>query len=336
MKSSSPLPAGSRPITSLAVTISELSDPTSVGQSIEILQQDVVKLTSQPLRGKRVLVRLGECFVLFHSTNLSVRVRACLQTGFVAYTVFARHSAGTINGIPVDPGRILASACGIEVELIVAAGYESIAFLLPRGMIQDHMMRRHRDGDVRIPTGIELLSQCSEGAQELYDWGSRLIEIACKQPDVFDIPEAQAAAQVDLIEKLIATLGAAMQVMPSKHELTQQQHSQIVQRVEDFALAHASEQTYVTDLCEAAGVSERTLQYAFRELLGMTPTAYLSRLRLHRVRQALQAASNSSTTVTKEALRWGFWHFGDFSRAYKECFGELPSDTLRGNGEPQV
>jgi AraC-like DNA-binding protein len=33
--------------------------------------------------------------------------------------------------------------------------------------------------------------------------------------------------------------------------------------------------------------------------------------------------------VTTEALRWGFWHFGDFSRAYKSCFGELPSDTLR-------
>jgi hypothetical protein len=33
--------------------------------------------------------------------------------------------------------------------------------------------------------------------------------------------------------------------------------------------------------------------------------------------------------VTAEALRWGFWHFGDFSRAYKDCFGELPSDTLR-------
>jgi hypothetical protein len=28
-------------------------------------------------------------------------------------------------------------------------------------------------------------------------------------------------------------------------------------------------------------------------------------------------------------LNWGFWHFGEFSRAYKECFGELPSDTLR-------
>jgi transcriptional regulator GlxA family with amidase domain len=63
---------------------------------------------------------------------------------------------------------------------------------------------------------------------------------------------------------------------------------------------------------------------------------YLIRLRLHRVRQALVAATHGSTTVSAEALNWGFWHFGEFSRAYKECFGELPSDTLRRKaGEPQ-
>jgi AraC-like DNA-binding protein len=56
---------------------------------------------------------------------------------------------------------------------------------------------------------------------------------------------------------------------------------------------------------------------------------YLIRLKLHRVRQALLAATQGSTTVSAEALNWGFWHFGEFSRAYRECFGELPSDTLR-------
>jgi transcriptional regulator GlxA family with amidase domain len=76
-------------------------------------------------------------------------------------------------------------------------------------------------------------------------------------------------------------------------------------------------------------VSERALAYAFKEVMGLTPMAYLIRLRLHRVRQALLAATHGSTTVSAVALDWGFWHFGEFSHAYKECFGELPSDTLR-------
>ena len=45
--------------------------------------------------------------------------------------------------------------------------------------------------------------------------------------------------------------------------------------------------------------------------------------------QALIAATPESTTVSIEALNWGFGHFGEFARAYRECFGELPSETLR-------
>jgi transcriptional regulator GlxA family with amidase domain len=76
-------------------------------------------------------------------------------------------------------------------------------------------------------------------------------------------------------------------------------------------------------------VSERTLEYAFKEIMGLAPMAYLIPVRLHRARRALLAATHGSTTVAAVALDWGFWHFGEFSRAYRECFGELPSDTLR-------
>ena len=94
-------------------------------------------------------------------------------------------------------------------------------------------------------------------------------------------------------------------------------------------MSHVGDHVSVTDLCRAAGVSERTLEYAFREVMGLTPVAYLIRLRLHRVRQGLLAGTHGSTTVSAEATHWGFWHFGEFSRAYKDCFGELPSETLR-------
>jgi len=41
------------------------------------------------------------------------------------------------------------------------------------------------------------------------------------------------------------------------------------------------------------------------------------------------AGGPPGTSVSAVALDWGFWHFGEFSRACKDCFGELPSDTLR-------
>jgi transcriptional regulator GlxA family with amidase domain len=132
-----------------------------------------------------------------------------------------------------------------------------------------------------------------------------------------------------MVETLLGTLGAARGFEPARTDHVRQSRILVVKAAEDYALSHVDERIYVTDLCRAAAVSERALEYAFREVMGLTPVAYLIRLRLHRVRQALLAGTHGSTTVSAVALDWGFWHFGEFSRAYKGCFGELPSDTLR-------
>jgi len=98
---------------------------------------------------------------------------------------------------------------------------------------------------------------------------------------------------------------------------------------EDRALATLSARLYVADLCEAAGVSERTLETAFQRTLGITPMSFLKRLRLHGARLDLHKGSKAPAPVSTVALDWGFWHFGDFSKSYKACFGEPPSETLR-------
>ncbi|XZE22350.1 helix-turn-helix domain-containing protein [Pirellulaceae bacterium SH449] len=313
-----------------SVTVTELNDPTLVGGSIEILKQDVLKLSSERFRAKRIVVRLGHCQVVYHSTNVAVRARTSLQPGFIGYTLFSPTSAGTINGTPIHPEQILAITSGIEAELVVAAGYESIALLLPPELLLDYASRWQHDEVFLVPQNIELLTPSPSGRDELFKCGQRLIGVASQQPEVFDVPEVQFAAQTELIEKLLSALRYSKHVEPSLQDLKQQGYSKIVTTAQDYANVHIGERIHVADLCVAAGVSERTLQYAFKGVLGMSPMSYLTIMRLHRVRKSLQSESQASTTVTKEALRWGFWHFGDFSRAYKECFGEHPSDTLRG------
>jgi transcriptional regulator GlxA family with amidase domain len=156
------------------------------------------------------------------------------------------------------------------------------------------------------------------------------VDVALQQPSLFDErARERLAAQDELLEMLLATLHVAGDFESTRSDRTRKAQSHIVAVAEEYALARTGERLYVTDLCRAAAVSERTLEYAFKEIMGLTPMNYLVRLRLHRVRQALLSAAPESTTISIEALNWGFWHFGEFSRAYKDCFGELPSDTLR-------
>ncbi len=83
----------------------------------------------------------------------------------------------------------------------------------------------------------------------------------------------------------------------------------------------------VQQVCEYIGVSWRTLDYAFREHLEMTPQAYLKAVRLDEARRWLR--SGACATVAEAAHQAGFWHMGKFAADYRSQFGELPSKTLR-------
>lgn len=80
------------------------------------------------------------------------------------------------------------------------------------------------------------------------------------------------------------------------------------------------------DMARQAGVSGRRLQQGFHEHVGMTPIAYLRRVRLERAHRDLLEGGSS---VADTAYRWGFNNLGRFARAYRERFGEAPSETLR-------
>ncbi|HEX5628397.1 MAG TPA: helix-turn-helix domain-containing protein, partial [Usitatibacteraceae bacterium] len=248
----------------------------------------------------------------------------------LAYVTFDPRAKGTVNGLPIRPELMLAVEPGTEVVFVTDAGYESITLLLPPADIRAHLRVRGREEDLRLPHGAETLQADAAMVRRLFNWGKRLVDTAARQPALFnDRKDQGAAAQVEMVETLLATLGATSDFEPTRADHVHQSQTVVVKAAEDYALSHADERVYVTDLCRAAAVSERALEYAFKEVMGLTPVAYLTRLRLHRVRQALLLATHGTTTVSTVALDWGFWHFGDFSRAYKDCFGELPSDTLR-------
>ena len=86
------------------------------------------------------------------------------------------------------------------------------------------------------------------------------------------------------------------------------------------------------ELALAAGVSQRTLEYAFRDQLEMTPAAYLRIYRLNAAHRELLAADPEVSTVTSIALKWGFSHPGRFSSIHRKMFNEAPSEALRKVG----
>lgn len=76
-----------------------------------------------------------------------------------------------------------------------------------------------------------------------------------------------------------------------------------------------------------SGLSSRVLQNRFRRYAGCSPIQWVIRQKLLAARRDLELAG-SADTVTTVAARY-FGHLSEFSRRYRETFGERPSDTLR-------
>jgi AraC family transcriptional regulator, ethanolamine operon transcriptional activator len=313
-----------------SVTVADISDPNAAAAGLELLSQDALALTSKPLRARRVIVRLSTAAVVYHRTNLMVRSRTTAGEGLLAFAVFGPRATGTVEGLPVHPGTLVVAAPGTEIGFVCHPGWESIALLLPPGKLLAHLADRRRREEWRWPSRVSVLDSDPARVRALFKWGKRLTTLATARPSLFDTGHAvREIAQAEMLEALLAAMRSADIVTPTRTERTHQAYSRIVKAAEGHVLASAGEHVRISDLCRITRVSERTLEYAFNDVMGLSPLAFLTRLRLNRVRAGLLAAKPGSTRVSVEALKWGFWHFGEFSRAYRECFGELPSRTLR-------
>jgi len=101
------------------------------------------------------------------------------------------------------------------------------------------------------------------------------------------------------------------------------------QRAIEFLREYPCANPTMAELCQVAGISERTLQYAFKDFFDMSPQMFMTRRRFHSVRRALLEVDPSSVSVSEIAIEHSFFELGHFAGKYRRHFGELPSETLR-------
>ncbi len=115
---------------------------------------------------------------------------------------------------------------------------------------------------------------------------------------------------------------------PAKSQRTLRQGA-LVRQTEAFLEAHLNQPITLTTVAQGLCVNKRTLTYAFDQILGISPMAYLKILRLQAVRRLLKRTAPGTKTVSAIAAEHGFYSPGHFSRDYKTMFGESPSETLK-------
>jgi AraC family transcriptional regulator, ethanolamine operon transcriptional activator len=201
------------------------------------------------------------------------------------------------TGLIVDAGfvqRVATSLLGVDAESILRG---PVAKIDPRRCVS--LDRSLRSALARLAHGKDACTSASQVQVFLTDW--------------------LAAAPGQLLPE-------SWRESPS---LGPQRRARVAIEAEDYMSTYLDRPMTLLEICEAIGVSERTLIYAFHERIGLSPKIYLKYLKLNRLRQDLKAVDPRTQSVHQVARTWGFEHSGALAADYRRLFGELPHETLR-------
>jgi len=170
------------------------------------------------------------------------------------------------------------------------------------------------------------------------DWQSRRtsrflrsLHFVAQELDDIDLLEEGAHHQVGHLEQLLIRTLIAAQPNNLRDDPAYRGTSiapGCVRKVEEYIAENSGLPLAIADLATVASVSARSLHRSFKKFRGISPMSHLRDVRLHRIRADLLNAGPTASVSDILALR-GMFQFGRFAAAYRDRFGETPSQTLR-------
>jgi AraC family transcriptional regulator, ethanolamine operon transcriptional activator len=230
-------------------------------------------------------------------------------------------------GEPVDAEAVVTFGSADELDFYAPKSFEILGLTVDERVLDAFAQQiEHRDttatfGEKRV------FKPHPARRDEFRRLLSSILQSLEANPTALQYQHTQRVLEQSVLTSLFAVVGESDEAPPPKARCPSRRH--IVDQAKAFMAAHIDAPITVADLCIQLGVSRRTLQYSFQEVLGLNPVRFLRAMRLNGVRRDLKRARLPADSVQDLAAKWGFWHLGHFVTDYKQMFGELPSTTFR-------
>lgn len=309
----------------------ELIDATLQGAAQEWIPLEIHQISSGAYRGTCTVLHTGGMHVVYEDQNRLVHKTGMLPKNRCTVSMFMdRDPAMRFSHFHhPEHSQVFLLPGNTELDIQVPGGVDTVYVCLD----QDRLMAGARilNEPFWAETPRELQAFDTPDADKLaYDMTCLLNPSlhTGSGPHIHLSPQAETL----LLDSILLSLNKATEVLvgDTPEYLARRRANQRVNVAREFidASLRTGQVPSIVDICAQTGASARTLQYAFREVMQLTPVAYLRILRLNKVRSALRAATTTDATVTRIATDWGFFHLGEFARDYLHLFGEYPSETL--------
>lgn len=282
-----------------------------------------------PLRMALTGVRLGALTASRLTYGRPVRLRTAEAENFhVDLPLHGRAVSRSGSGAPVTtrPGEGRVFSPGEAADLSWSADCEQLCLMVPRTSLEvelERLVGRSLRGRLVFDSTAAL--QTAPGRR----WGSVLDLLRA------ELDEPTAVSENPMVARHVEALVVDGLLLSQPHNQSdlaigrrRDGPAPVVRRAVQLLEDAPAEPWTTVRLAAEVHLSVRALQAGFRRDLAVPPMTYLRRVRLRRAHEALLAAEPGTTTVQAVALAGGLLHLGRFAAAYREAFGEMPSETL--------
>lgn len=228
------------------------------------------------------------------------------------------------DGLRAAAGELLLFTPGHEVDVVWHEGTQAVVIALDAACLADHVKRHHRSEVARFPAQAQLIGRQHPALASLGNLLGLVDSEAGSPSGLLATPIGQQHLQHLFCENLLHLI-PSLSALPQRSLLPG-----TVKRVVDFIHAHLDQPLCISQLVAISGASRRSLEQAFQRSLGTSPQRYIQRCRLEAIRELLLRHQPGELQLSELAFRWGFTQPSHFTTAYKQAFGELPSQTLAG------
>lgn len=272
-------------------------------------------------------MRLSDELLLAHSVTDHVSLHR-LRAPARHLTLLCSGGAGTlfVAGHRLKPGDCVVSDPSVECE-VIAHRHTGVAWLAAADRSCADAMRTLTSRGTSLRPGIHLVSGDARSIAGLHAGvHAALLSWARTADQATACPPRQPLA-----DSLFDRLRHITEEHPrccAQPRARNRRHAG-VEIARQHIRAHLADPISLGDLCSQAHLRPRSLEYGFREILGLSPMSYVKAMRLNVVHRQLLLGSHTKRSISEIALDTGFRHLSQFAVDYKRLFLESPSTTRK-------
>lgn len=305
-------------------------DPYRHARNLTGWRREIVQISPGCFLGRSIEtagrdIRVGEEFLSRGAFHIGPAYEGGLTLGLM-------HSPGSRsaiwNGVQVQPDTVVCVPPGGEMAFRSYDDTFIIWLFVPASLLDAHAMLAFHEPDSQT-----IQPMCFDSGSLAARIVEALHTVRKLSPSTTTMPDDEIAAyHLEALSNEIVDLARAFVSDYSRRQphlgIREAHAMRILRLVRHYLRERIGESISLHDLCDAAAASERTVRNACEIITGEAPMCFLKALRLNQVRRALLNAT-TPVKITETGARWGFLHMPQFSRDYRELFGELPSETIR-------